>query len=425
MRIDRLTITNFNGFDHRGFPLSPKFNLLVGDNASGKTSMLDALAIGVGSWFLGMRGLQQKIQRIEEEEVRVVAHVHQDSYTFEKQFPARIECTGWAMGKRATWARELNREEGRNSTSEAKPIIEIAESAERSVRSGEDVTIPLICNYGTERLWFEKKRRHSKPADNGVGSRPSRLDGYRDCLDFEIQETALIDWMRDQATVSTPMGKATIALTIVSECIAGCIEGANRVYYDGRYKDLVVVMNSGGAQLFRNLSDGQRIMLSMVGDLARRAVTLNPHLGNAALRETPGVVMVDELDLHLHPRWQRRVISDLKKSFPSCQFIATTHSPQLIGEARPEEILVLEGEDTSRPARSFGIDSSRILAEVMGAEPRDGKVDALLSRIARAIDDEDFELANRLLGDAEKDIGSDDPEITRARALMAFLEPNS
>lgn len=422
MRIDRLTITNFNGFDHREFALNPRFNLLVGDNASGKTSILDALTVAVGSWFLGVRGLQVS-PGIEQEEVRVVAYEHQDSYTFEKQFPARIECAGTAMGQRAAWARELSREGGRTSTSEARPIIEIARKAEEKVRAGDAATIPLICNYGTERLWFEKKYRRAQPVTNGAGTRPSRLDGYRDCFNFEIQETALIEWIRDQATVSAPMGKDTIALTIVSECIASCVDEARRIYYDGRYKDLVVLMHSSGPQLFRNLSDGQRIMLTMVGDLARRAATLNPHLGPSALRETPGVVMVDELDLHLHPRWQRRVISDLKRSFPSVQFVATTHSPQLVGEADPEEVLVLEGGETIRPSRSFGIDSSRILEEVMGAPARDPGTADILSQIATAIDEEDFGLATRLLGKTE--LAEDDPEITRARALMKFLQPHS
>src|SRR5580658_2606628 len=135
MRIDELTIQNFNGFDRRTFRFNPRFNLLVGDNAMGKTSVLDALAVAAGSWFLGLRG-SEKGPGIGPEEVRVAAHPHLDSCTFEKQFPSRIEAAGFVMGRRITWSRELQRESGRTTTLNAKAISEVASDAERRVRSG-------------------------------------------------------------------------------------------------------------------------------------------------------------------------------------------------------------------------------------------------------------------------------------------------
>jgi predicted ATP-binding protein involved in virulence len=421
MRIDELTITNFYGFDHRVFSFNPKFTLLVGDNATGKTSVLDALAIAVRSWFLGLRGIETS-RGIDSDEVRMVAHAHADSYTFERQFPARIKCTGFVMGRKMQWARELQHEGGRTTTSDAKAISEAADDAAKKVQAGEDITLPLICVYGTERLWFEKT--HHKPKHENGRHKPSRLDGYRDSFDFAIQETALIDWMRDQTTASLQTRIDTIALGAVKRAIVACVEGSKSVYYDGRYKDLVVLTEEYGPQLFSNLSDGQRIMLTLVGELAKRAATLNPHLGDAALHETPGIVTIDELDLHLHPRWQRRVIHDLKMTFPSLQFIATTHSPQLIGEAKPDEIRLLDNGQTTTPARSFGIDSSRVLEEVMGTASRNDAVQELLARLFRSIDDEEFDGARELLSQVEAQLGSDDPEVTRARSLMTFLESN-
>jgi predicted ATP-binding protein involved in virulence len=325
------------------------------------------------------------------------------------------------MGQRITWARELQREGGRTTTANAKAINDIAAETERRVRAGEDVTIPLVCNYGTERLWFEKVHYKAK-AETSTKVRPSRLDGYRDCFNYTIQETALVDWIRDQATSSLQLRHDTVALGLIKRAITICVEGAKSLYYDARYKDLVVVLEEYGPQLFGNLSDGQRIMLTLVGDLARRTAVLNPHLADAALQDTPGVVMIDELDLHLHPKWQRRVIHDLKTVFPFLQFIATTHSPQLIGEALPDEIRLLDGGETTAPPRSFGIDSSRILEEVMGAKSRDESTDRLLGTLFEAIDAEQFDSARSLLVEVETKLGSDDPEVTRARALMAFLE---
>jgi predicted ATP-binding protein involved in virulence len=421
MQIDRLTLDNFNGFEHREFTFNPRFNLLVGDNASGKTSVLDALAISAGSWFLGLRGVERS-PGIEAEQVRVVAHQHLDSFTFEKQFPVRIESDGSVLGARVKWARELLLEGGRTTSGDTKAVRDAANVAEQRVRAGEDIVLPLICAYGTERLWFERSHRAKKQADNGTRKQPSRFDGYRDCFNFTIQETDLINWFRDQATAYPYLKADPIAVQIVKDAIRSCVEEAETVYYDGRYKDLVVVMDRSGPQLFRNLSDGQRIMLTMVGDLAKRAVTLNPDLENRALRDTPGIVMIDELDLHLHPKWQRRVVHDLKNTFTSLQFIATTHSPQLIGEAFPEEIRLLDDESVTTPARSFGIDSSRILEEVMGAMPRTPSVETLLSKLSKSIDREDFDTASSLLTEVEAKLGPDDPEVTRARALMTFLK---
>jgi predicted ATP-dependent endonuclease of OLD family len=103
MRIDEIRITNFDGFDHRTFTFNPRFTLLAGDNATGKTSVLDALAVAAGSWFLGVGGFETS-RGITPEEVRMAAHPHLDSYTFEKQFPSRVECTGVVMGHQIRWA---------------------------------------------------------------------------------------------------------------------------------------------------------------------------------------------------------------------------------------------------------------------------------------------------------------------------------
>jgi len=425
MQIDRLKIRNFTGFDFREFTFNPTFNLLVGDNAAGKSSVLDALAVAVGGWFLGIPGYGSG-PGIDSTEVRLVAQQHPDGYTFEKQYPSRIECEGVVMGERLHWARGLQHEGGRTTTVDAKPIIRAASEAQRRVQNRQDITLPLICAFGTERLWFEKSHHKVKRSEADPRRLPSRLDGYRDCLNFTIQETDLRSFIRDEESAKPGLnGNETIALRLVKTAITGCIEDAKTIYYNGRYKDAVVVMQDNSAQLLRNLSDGQRIMLTNVADIARRIAMLNPDLGECALKDTPGVVLIDELDLHLHPKWQRRVIHDLKRTFPSLQFIATTHSPQLIGEALPEEIMLLDGGGTTSVPRSFGIDSSRILEEVMGAESRNPDVKRLVTRLFSLIDKEEFDQARSLLSDVEARLGADDPDVTRARALMVFLGSNA
>ena len=129
---------------------------------------------------------------------------------------------------------------------------------------------------------------------------------------------------------------------VVRRAILGCVLGADGVWFDADREQIVLSID-GNAQPFGNLSAGQRMMLALVADIAIKAVTQNAHLLPAdelgaeddplprLLRETPGVVLIDELDVHLHPRWQRRAATDLKRTFPGIQFVCTSHSPQVIG----------------------------------------------------------------------------------------------
>lgn len=421
MRIDRIKLLNYKRFGAFEVALDPQFNLFVGDNASGKTTILDAITVGLDSWFIGMKGVQG-IGSIDQSEVHVIPHPHGDVVTFEKQYPARVEFEGVVLEQSVSWSRELARDRGRTTTVGAKDLTALAGEADRLVRKGDPLTLPIVCTYGTERLWYETPQRKRESKKEPVKQYPSRFDGYRNCTAFEIQETDLLRWIRAEVSATQQRRSETTALTVIKAAIIDCVEDARDVYYDERYKELIVVMKQAGAQMFSNLSDGQRVMLTLIGDLARRALTLNPHLEKDVLKLTPGVVSIDELDLHLHPRWQRRVIHDLKRTFPMIQFIATTHSPQLVGEALPHEIRVLEGEAATTPSRSFGVDSSRILEEVMHVSRRNEETKELLSKMADEIDREDLGEAKKTLGEVEEKLGQDDPEVTGANTLINLLE---
>lgn len=122
----------------------------------------------------------------------------------------------------------------------------------------------------------------------------------------------------------------------------------------------MVVTKFGQEFTINQLSDGEKCLLAMVGDLARRLAIANPSLQNPL--EGEGVVLIDEIELHLHPTWQREIIPALTRTFPNCQFIVTTHSPQVVSHVEPEGIFLLEktenGVIAKRPESSFGRDSN-------------------------------------------------------------------
>ncbi len=169
------------------------------------------------------------------------------------------------------------------------------------------------------------------------------------------------------------------------------------------------------------LSDGERSSLAFVLDLTRRLAQANPKMLDPA-KNAEAVVLIDELELHLHPKWQRRIVDNLTTAFPKCQFIATTHSPQVIGEVRHEQIQIMADGEVYSPSHSFGVDSSRVLEEIMDSSPRAEAVDELLGKLSRTMSDQKYTKAKKQIAELVAHLGEDDPEVTRARTLLEFME---
>lgn len=350
MRIDRLLLENYKGFRHRELAFHPQFNLVVGENGTGKTSLLDALSIAAGSWFLGIPGTDTR--HIRPEEVRLQAFEAEASISWESQYPCVVEANGVILDRSLVWRRTLNGPGGRTTYGAASNIKTLADKTIRAVREGASLTLPLISYYGTGRLWNmpREQARVSGPPGSLSKNELSRLHGYKTSVDPRLSVLALTLWIARQSWLTFQQGgQESQAFQVVRKALVGCIPGANQLRFDAKLGEVVVSFENGAQQPFMNLSDGQRSMLALVGDVAQKAATLNPHLAADVLQQTEGLVLIDELDLHLHPTWQRHVIEDLRTTFPKIQFICTTHSPFLIQSLRSgEELLMLEGQPTAR-----------------------------------------------------------------------------
>ena len=172
----------------------------------------------------------------------------------------------------------------------------------------------------------------------------------------------------------------------------------------------------------KNLSDGYRNTLGMIADIAYRMAILNPQLLGDVLQKTPGIILIDEVDLHLHPRWQERIIGDLQAVFPQVQFIVSTHAPAVISSVRQDNLRILSGEKQSStvPAEVYGKDANSILTGVMDASPRPAEIQSLFGRFYQAIDSGELEKAARTLDEIEYLIGAEDPELVGARVSLAL-----
>jgi predicted ATP-binding protein involved in virulence len=322
----------------------------VGENGTGKTSLLDALAVAVGSWFLGVDGVDTR--HIYPHEVRLQAFPSEAGTHWEGQYPCFIEASGSIGHAPTIWRRSLNGPDGRTTRIGAAGIKKLAEQATRAVREGQSFNLPLISYYGTGRLWLVPREQGQvkEPPSGLLTKQLSRLDGYKTSVDPRLSVSVLTQWLARQSWLSFQQGgQDSQTFQVVRRALLQSIPGAEDLHFDAKLGEVILRFANGDQQPFMNLSDGQRAMLAVVGDLAQKAATLNPHLGADVLKETEGVVMIDELDLHLHPTWQRHVIEDLRTTFPMIQFICTTHSPFLIQSLRSgEELLMLEGQPTAK-----------------------------------------------------------------------------
>jgi len=184
------------------------------------------------------------------------------------------------------------------------------------------------------------------------------------------------------------------------------------------------VMKNGQSLTVNQLSDGEKCLMAMVGDLARRIAIANPRRQNALAGE--GVVLIDEIDLHLHPKWQRMVVPQLLDTFPNCQFIISTHSPHVVTHIKPNNLFLLretaDGIVAERPSESYGKNVDRVLQDLMGLETtRPDKVNVELRRLYEQIDQAKFSDAHQTIQDLKKEIG-DDPELVKAGVLIKRKE---
>jgi predicted ATP-binding protein involved in virulence len=353
MRIDYLSIKNFKNFESREFQFHPQFNLIVGMNGTGKTSLLDALSIAAGSWFLGISDANAKSRHIQSNEITLKKRSYSETDTdgiestttqWQRLYPCEVTASGIVTGQHINWTRGLYSDTGRTQSKAAKEIKQLSATACQNLEKGQ--ILPLLSYYGTGRLWQEPRDNYrvSDPDKIAKKQDQTRLAGYRTSIDPRLSVTELARWIARQSWISYQKNNNNPIFKAVKAAMLNCLDDASDIDFDAELSE-VVITRTADCQPFSNLSDGQRCMLALVGDIAQKAATLNPQLGSRVLQETEGVVLIDELDLHLHPKWQRRLADDLRNTFPRIQFICTTHSPFLIQAVRSsDELIMLDGQ---------------------------------------------------------------------------------
>lgn len=421
MQINRITIQNFRCFESFEAKFHKELTVIVGNNGSGKSTLLDAVSIAVGTFLAGFDGMSSP--GIAKDDALNKCYDMGSVVELQPQFPVSIGASGIVAGTSIAWKRELRSADGKTTVVDAKEMTAVSTALQSQVRNGEKPLLPLISYYGTGRLWAQKREKKSSELMSF-----NRQMGYVDCLDAASNEKMMRKWFEKMTLQSATNGTPTPELIAVKSAIVQCFQGITGfddvdVQFNLDTHELDILYRNEGSERERypmkELSDGYKNTLSMVADIAYRMAVLNPWLLDQVLSETTGIVLIDEIDLHLHPQWQQRIIGDLRTIFPKVQFIVSTHAPLVINSVKKENLLILTDQQASEPQNEiFGRDANAILNSIMGVNERPDKIKQMFQTVYDAIDEQRYDDAAATLRQIEDKIGSADPELTSAQISL-------
>lgn len=468
MKIKSLGLTNYRGFDRLDIDFDEKITVIAGVNGVGKSTILQAIATAYSHTLPEVTVSREKFLPILNTDIKqgkssciiemessglsgasLITFLSKES--LDRNEKLSLEHKQSLMKKNLTLL-EKGTPDYKNLKNEFAWIdkrlegnfekrlnwlfVDVHESEARLQRHlKSSPTQPLVVYYSTNRL---------------LSRLPPKLQGelpFKQAAAFAKSLTQLEISLNEFAKWHRAMNSSRIIrrdsqhgeriLSLLQNAIGGLIPQIKEFWFHEenppRYsvmKDTTILEQvtggTKGKELFlEQLSDGERGLIALVFDLTRRLAIANPNSDNP-IEEGSALVLIDEIELHLHPKWQRDVLPRLRDTFRNCQFVVTTHSPQVLGEVEAKCIRFLEYLDdkvsVTIPTEAYGIDSNRILLEFMGVPVRNRQVEVELNALFKLIDREKFGEARAAIKKLEDLLGEDEPELTRASSLIRFLE---
>ncbi|NMF84146.1 AAA family ATPase [Nodosilinea sp. P-1105] len=439
MRIQSLRLQNFRGFKDLEieFPKDSNVAVFIGINGAGKSSVLDAIGLLLAQFVINLLGDTAR----KTERLRRAGFLLTDNDINVKADKLRI-LQEWSFLHKI-WEWEVSKEHNKGAK-EKKSFSIYSQEVISALNQDDNFNLPILVYYHTHRLSPTMGATTSK----AKSYRFSQLSAFQNSFERSLAGfDDFLNWFRaeedleNQIIVREDKSYQDPKLEVIRHAIKHFF---NRLNASNLFDDLRIVRASKGDDFIfkpsvvstleikkgherlsiEQLSDGERSLLLIVADIARRLAIANPSLQNhdQILREGKGIVLIDEVDAHLHPQWQRNVIPALRETFKSCQFIVTTHSPQVLSNIERESIFILEdGKIVENNPHSYGRDTNSILYEFMGVEERPQWMRARLDHCFHLIDQGELDNAKAAIEDLKKTIGENDTEIVRANTMLAFL----
>lgn len=426
MHLQKITLHNFKCFEEISIDFNEKLTVIVGVNGAGKTSLLEGVSIALSTMFTSLDGA--KGRGIDKTQARLKAYLIGSTSDVQSQYPVVVSASAIFDGQEITWERSLNTAKGATTIKNAKEIISIAESYQERLRNGDTTLIlPIIAYYGTGRLWDYHREKQ-----NDVFETSTRTNGYIDSVDGRANIKLMMNWfakMTVQKYQNQENGLGGIPeLEAVFSAMEKCyrkITGIEdvKIQYNMGTKELdIAYTDEMGARMripINQLSDGYKSTISLVADIAYRMAVLNPQLLGDVCNKTDGIILIDEVDLHLHPSWQQRILGDLTAVFPNVQFIVTTHAPAVINTIRSENLVMLNDHDVHYPSGEvYGKDVNTILRGAMRTDERPATIKSMFSEFYDMLSHEEFDKAEQVLDKLASEIKNDDADLAACRLKL-------
>jgi len=410
MSVSNLELKNFRGFTNYEIEFDKKITILIGKNGSGKTNILDAL-IGSISSFIHQNPFDST-QSTSHPSAFVNSDRHRSLDCSQKKnflnyaSPNFVRSTFHFFSKKIENNLEFKGKWGSNVTK----MFSFHTMFSRNESETDPIKRPVLAYYPAYRTWSKTGYQEYQ-----IGS---WFDAYSNWQTAHVNHQQVTGLIKYFTFIELQEGKPVPQLTVLKELIVNVLDEITDVSFNVR-DDALHITFGEKIVAFDQLSAGFKAIIAMIADIAWRAITLNPHLEEKVALETPGIVLIDELDLHLHPAWQHKILEILQNSFPKIQFIVTTHSPLILSTADPSWIRILTDDDKpERISHSRGLDSNNVLKRIMGTNSRYHKTEKLLTRLFDTISNENIPQAEELLEEVRNELGEDDPIVTRAHWMI-------
>jgi len=414
MKLQAITVQDFRGFERAVVPFEPDVTVLVGVNGAGKTALLDATALLLSYLVAGIRSGRAAGKRLPIEDIRVGV----------PSASVMLGATFEALGDAGTVSWEVTATRSGHPKTRENSLTGLSapiEAAQASIARGEPA-LPLAVYFPTNRNALDipdriRKHHDFAPINAFDGSLAAGERNFR----------TFFEWFRDEEDHENQLALQLVSqgkpparkpsLDAVRRAILALVPGASDLRIERQPQRMLLTKN--GVRLdVAQLSDGEKCLLAMAGDLARRMAMAAPTDPNPLQR--PVVVLIDEIELHLHPGLQRTILPRLCQVFPLAQFIVSSHSPQVLSSVRASQVRLIEHFEVRKLDReTFRRDTNRILDSVFDDPGRPPEVATKLNALRDAIDEERYPAARALIAELRVLLpGGDDPDVVFYEGLL-------
>lgn len=420
MYIEKVKIENYRALKNVELEFSQGINLIIGDNGTGKTSILEAIIVVLGGYLSGITGATAK--GILQTDVRYEVN-RKDGINNTRQYfaPVTIVCDVNINGKKYSWER-IREDEGGKSRTKTRGYM-ISKHA-MSEANNQEAILPVLGYRSAE---FGVSQFNRKDAGSALKSKlGDRRCGYIGCMDSLMNYNFILEWCRGMSEEEYYQEKKIPVYEAFKNCVSSLLQKIEdtdekmSIRYHKFFKDMILEEN-GTIKPISELSAGYKAILYLTMDISFRIAMLNPQ--ETDFKNVPGIVLIDELDMHLHPKWQWNVLDALKETFPKVQFIIATHSPIFLSSCKGAKLLLIDDEQKVHyPSEAFAYSVNDVLMYRQGSIGIPKKLKELSKEFEKAITNENYEKARNLYCEMKELYGDDNSQVKSAKQDLEFFE---